>query len=178
MHPHPHPTKSTPLERLAVAAVTVILLFLASGLGQCGAAVADDRRVETRTLDEQTTILARFLVGESGAHVPDYAALLHTMRRRLETLRRPWTYLELVERYSAPLRERGRWIRALPVLPHARFGPTWQRALDTAAAYLAGRLPDPCRHPSTHFGSQRDVARRFPAGKRADCGLTYNVFLY
>jgi hypothetical protein len=91
MHPHPHPTKSTPLERLAVAAVTVILLFLASGLGQCGAAVADDRRVETRTLDEQTTILARFLVGESGAHVPDYAALLHTMRRRLETLRRPWT---------------------------------------------------------------------------------------
>jgi hypothetical protein len=167
---HPH-------ERAALGALTVLLILLASGLGRsCGSAEADEPR-----RDPPAVVLARFLCGEADAHAPDYAPLLHTMARRAGEARIP--LVSLVLRYSAPLRgyggARGRWVRALPdELPRPAYAATWSAALDAAETFLAGDLPDPCDHPARHFGSPDDVLRRWPTGRRADCGDTRNVFLY
>lgn len=159
-----------------ILAAIISALGLGSCLDACGTRVEAQSRA---TRDERAVVtLAQMLCGEADAHVADYAPILHTMQRRATA--HGLSLAAMARAYSAPLRgqggSRGRWVRALPVLPTPAYATTWQTALDTVRAFLRGEVSDPCERETLHFGSPRDARRRFPFAHPVDCGGTRNLF--
>lgn len=167
----------------------IVLALIVSALSvssciDCGVRPAEAQTVPARLAAggsreaAAVTVSARLLCGEADGHVADYGAILHTLQRRAD--RHGLSLVAMARAYSAPLRghggARGRWVRALPVLPTPGYARTWRGCVDAAQAFVAGELADPCAGPSTHFGSRRDVASRWPGVAEIDCGATRNVF--
>lgn len=147
-----------------LALLGAVALLLWSVAGDCrGRAQAAPRR--------PVLTLAISIVAEAGfAGGDDWPAMLHTLGRRAADRR--MRVDSMARAYCAVWRtERPRtaWLLGLnlradrppawpPGLSWAPSRARWRLALQTARAYLAGRLADPCAHdPGDHFGGPMDA---------------------
>ena len=147
------------------------------GISSC----LDCTRVPAEAQSRGELDVVRMLCGEADGSVADWHAILWTVQRRAD--RHGMSLPAMARAYSAPLRghggARGRWVRALPVLPTPGYAATWRGALETVRAYRRGAVADPCARASFHFGSVADVRARFPRAVPIDCGVPEggNVFI-
>jgi hypothetical protein len=141
--------------------------------------------------------LARAMVAEGGwTSERDHVAIAYVLARRWRAAQARYPGVRLVNvirRYCSGLEPglaqatpRQRWLRALsPTLEEpdgwpsekaswVRHRPVWAAVLDRAEAWSQGKLPDPCRGTSWHWGGEMDS----PKGRmyRVDCGATRNTF--
>lgn len=119
---------------------------------------------------DATETLARVAVLEAGFRSEvDHAAIWSVLRRRAD--RAGWPIERMAIAYSSPVR-RGHW----PAWAADAPASAWERVRARAAAFLAGKVPDPCG--ADHFGNRgADAARAIRAGWRSvSCGNTLNLF--
>lgn len=152
--------------RLGTLLPALVACIVIAAMFDCGARADRARR------EPAEVTIARFLCGEADGHKVSAGGLLWTMKRRAEHFGLRFT--SMLAAYSAPLRgaggRRGRWVRALPVLPTARYADNWRDAIDAARSFIAGTLRDPCERATFHFGSEADIRARFPHAVPVDCG--------
>jgi hypothetical protein len=177
----------------------VLLVILASSLVHCDADAQRPRvgPVPEDQLTPQTRLwLARGMVSEAGWLAErDHAGIAHTLARRWRARRERWpgvTFEQIIRHYcagfylkEAALDPRQLWVRQLnPAGLQPAAWPSnvrwdkhlvyWRQVLHRVDLFAEGRLPDPCRGQSWHWGSAFDD----PPGRmvKMDCGETKNIF--
>jgi hypothetical protein len=125
----------------------------------------------------------------------DHAGIAHTLARRWRVRRERWpgvTFEQVIRHYcagfylkEASLDPRQLWVRQLNpmgVKPAAwpqnvrwdKHLVWWRQVMQRVDQFAAGRLSDPCRGQSWHWGGPMD----YPEGRmvKVDCGETRNTF--
>jgi len=120
---------------------------------------------------DATETLARVAVLEAGFRSEvDHAAIWSVLRRRAD--RAGWPIERMAIAYSSPVR-RGHW----PAWAADAPASAWERVRARAAAFLAGKVPNPCPG-ALHWGdAYGDKARATRAGwRRVWCRGAVNLF--
>jgi hypothetical protein len=148
-------------------------------------------------LDKSTIVLlARAMVSEGNWSETDHAAVAWVLVRRWRRLHPDWTFKRQILAYCVGMRgpiktERQRWVRNLSRNPKIKpvgwprntswekYSPRWAAVLAFAEAWAAGKVEDPCRGRSFHWGAPHEeiFARVRKAGWfPVNCGPTQNRF--
>lgn len=174
------------------AVILAICLLVAS------VAFARNRPLPEEQWNDVTHVwLARAMVAEAGWTAErDHVAIAYVLARRWRQLHRRFpstTLVHVIRGYCAGLEPgraeltpRQRWLRALSFdmrepdgwprryASWARHRALWRSVLDRAHDWAQGRLRDPCRGTSWHWGGDMDT----PGVElyEVDCGATANTF--
>lgn len=141
--------------------------------------------------DETRLWLARAMVSEADWSIQDHAAIAWTLYRRWKDRHErdvSWTLLQQIRAYCAGFKMshgRAQWVMSLDgdEKPEgwndaeARwdvYRPAWLYVLEFSQAWSEGKVRDPCRGRSRHWGGPMDKPR--PGLVPVDCGMTRNIF--
>lgn len=177
--------------------VVVLALIILFGGAKIEAKEKKYSMIPAEQFDLSTRLwLARAMVGEAGWLARrDHIAIAYVLKRRWKTMRKRWSQIRfktVVLSYSKALgggrREytaRQLWVRNLGFDLHKpkgwpqkiswkRHSKYWKSILKYVVQWGDGKLSDPCRGRSYHWGGYTDIPnnRLFPI----DCGETLNTF--
>jgi hypothetical protein len=158
-----------------------LAVFVAAG-AVAAPSLASRPPLPTEQWDQTSQLtLARAMVGEADWHEPDHVAIAFVLARRwhkqFQNRSEPMTFPELIQRYSASLRNttpRGTWIRNLVWAPlPGPYQGRWDRVRKLVDAWGQGLVKDPCP-TAMHWGGAMDrPSNQYHA---VSCGLTRNIF--
>lgn len=152
-----------------ILALTLAVFFLFSTPSR-----AEFQGPEVENWDDETSVLlARALVSEADWSSTDHAAIAWTLYRRWKARREQeptWTYKDQILAYCSGMKgeartQRHRWVRALPAngvdkpedwpenVSWTVYQRQWARVLQFTTAWYEGRVKDPCKGRSLHWGA-------------------------